>query len=109
MIAIVAAVAQLAVILLHRRRTHGSTQRTVPWSFMAVGLAACAAGWLAIGLPPIGWGDLCLALAWGVIIGSEASTATRELAGHQWAGWTAACAGGAASSTWLLDSPLPFV
>lgn len=107
-IAMAAAVAQIIVILAHRRRTPSTSSRTTPWSFMAACLGACAAGWLAIGRPAIAWGDLCLTLMWGVLLGSEAARAARELSGRAWAGWATACAGGAASATWLLDSPLPF-
>lgn len=108
MIAIAAAVAQIIVILIHRRRTPSTASRPTSWSWMAACLGACAAGWLAIGRPAISWGDLCLALMWGVLIGSEAARAAKELSGRAWAGWAAACAGGAASATWLLESPLPF-
>lgn len=115
MIAIAAALAQIIVILVHRRRaaakaTRTATKetRTTPWPYMAAALAACAAGWLVIGLPTIVWGDLFLALVWGVILGSEAARAARELSGRTWTGWATACTGGAASATWLLDSPLPF-
>lgn len=108
MIAIAAALAQIIVILIHRRRPATTATRTTPWAYMAAALAACAGGWLVIGLPPVVWGDLFLSLVCGVILGSEAAGAARELSGRAWAGWATACTGGAASATWLLDTPLPF-
>ncbi|MFG2597046.1 hypothetical protein [Streptomyces sp. NPDC048462] len=108
MIAIAAALAQIIVILIHRRRAAPTATRTTPWPYMAAALAACAGGWLVIGLPAIVWGDLFLALMCGVLLGSEAARAAKELSGRTWAGWATACTGGAASATWLLDSPLPF-
>ncbi|MEU8697401.1 hypothetical protein AB0C61_06890 [Streptomyces sp. NPDC048680] len=108
MFAIAAALAQVIVILIHSRRTSSTATRTTPWSYMAAALAACALGWLVIGRPAIVWGDLFLVLVWGVFIGSKAASAAKELSGRAWAGWATACTGGAASATWLLDTPLPF-
>ncbi|MFJ2897778.1 hypothetical protein ACIO87_23170 [Streptomyces sp. NPDC087218] len=109
MIAIAAALAEIALILTHRGRKPSHTSGTgAGLSFMAAGLGACAAGWLVIGRPAIAWGDLLLALMWGVAIASEAAHAARSLSGRAWAGWATACVGGAASATWLLPGPLPF-
>jgi hypothetical protein len=110
LIAIAAALAEIVLILLHRGRTpSGSAEsKSTPWAYMAAGLAACAAGWLAIGRPEVHWGDLFLALVCGVIIASEAAHAARSLSGRAWTGWATVCVGGAASATWLLSGPLPF-
>ncbi|MFD8826022.1 hypothetical protein ACFV1C_27180 [Streptomyces sp. NPDC059605] len=108
MIAIAASLAEIALILTHRKRTPSAPARAVEWPHLAAGLGACAAGWLVIGRPGITWGDLSLALMFGVILASEAGHAARSLSGRPGAGWAMVCAGGAASATWLLPGPLPF-
>ncbi|MFF8617257.1 hypothetical protein [Streptomyces sp. NPDC015350] len=108
MIAIAAALAEIALILTHRRRAPSAPARAADWSHMAAGLGACAAGWLVIGRPGITWGDLSLTLMFGVILASEAGHAARVLSGRARAGWATVCVGGMASATWLLPGPLPF-
>ncbi|MEU1091565.1 hypothetical protein ACFYPN_33535 [Streptomyces sp. NPDC005576] len=108
MIAIAAAAAQIVAILLHRWRTDSPASRTIPWAYMAVGLGACVAGWLIIGLPAIEGGDLVLTIVFGILIGSETATAVKDLSGRAWAAWATAAACGVASSTWLLQTPFPF-
>ncbi|NEB75350.1 hypothetical protein G3I40_08930 [Streptomyces sp. SID14478] len=109
MIAIAAAVAQLALVLVHRGRARGAAPQGATWSYVALCLAGGTAGWLVIGRPALAWGDLCLSLVWGVAIGSEAAAAAEALFGRARTGRAVAVAGGAASATWLLDGPLPFV
>ncbi|MFE2377524.1 hypothetical protein [Streptomyces sp. NPDC059398] len=109
MIAIATAVAQIIVILLHRKRTYATARTTTtPWAYMAACMIACAAGWLIIGRPAIGWGDLFLTLMFGVLLGSETAKALEELSTRRWAAWTAACISGIGSATWLSQSPWPF-
>ncbi|MFF8713859.1 hypothetical protein ACF07T_20845 [Streptomyces sp. NPDC015184] len=109
MIAVAAALAEIALILAHRRHKPSHTAGAgAAWSFMAAGLGACAAGWLVIGRPGITWDDLSLTLTFGVVIASEAGHAAQSLSGRTRAGWATVCVGGAASATWLLPGPLPF-
>lgn len=75
---------------------------------MAACLIACAAGWLVIGRPAIGWGDHFFTIMFGVLLGSESAKAVDELPTHRWAAWTAACVSGIGSATWLSRSPWSF-
>ncbi|CAL2070790.1 hypothetical protein FSY75_06330 [Streptomyces sp. TR1341] len=109
MIAIAAALAEIALILVHRRRAPSGGPAATPWSHMAAALGAGAVGWLVIGRPEPVWGDVSLALISGVVLGSEAAQSARVLAGKEWAGWATACGSGAASANWLLATPLPFM
>lgn len=108
LIAIVAALADIALILTHRVRASSESVRSTPWRHMAAGLAGCVVGWLVIGRPELVWDDLFLALVCGVVLASEAAHAARSLSGRTWAGWATACVSGAAAATWLLPDPLPF-
>ncbi|MFF9585939.1 hypothetical protein [Streptomyces achromogenes] len=108
MIAIAAALADIALILTHRVRASADPVASTPWRHMAAGLAGCAAGWLVIGRPELVWDDLFLTLVCGVVLASEAAHAARTLSGRAWAGWTTAGVSGAAAATWLLPGPLPF-
>ncbi|MFF5106369.1 hypothetical protein [Streptomyces sp. NPDC000134] len=108
MIAIAVAVMQVVVILIHRRRHDATGPRVTPWAYMAACLGACVVGWLIIGRPTIEWGDLFLALVFGVLIGSETARSVEDLSGRAWAAWATAAVCGAASATWLLQNPLPF-
>lgn len=108
LIAIVAALADIALILTHRVRASSESVRSTPWRHMAAGLAGCVAGWLVIGRPELVWDDVFLALVCGVVLASEAAHAARSLSGRTWAGWATACVSGAAAATWLLPDPLPF-
>ncbi|WCN05123.1 hypothetical protein [Streptomyces sp. M92] len=108
MIAIAAVLADIVLILTHRARASPESAKYTPWPYMAVGLAGCAAGWLAIGRPDTAWDDLFLTLICGVVVTSEAAHATRTLSGRTWAGWATAFVSGAAAATWLLPDPLPF-
>ncbi|MDN3261994.1 hypothetical protein QWJ26_19700 [Streptomyces sp. CSDS2] len=108
MIAIAAVLVDIVLILTHRVRTSSEPVESTTWRHMAAGLAGCAAGWLVIGRPHIVWDDLSLTLICGVVLASEAAHAARSLSGRAWAGWTTACASGAAAATWLLPGPLPF-
>ncbi|MFH8337769.1 hypothetical protein [Streptomyces sp. AM6-12] len=109
MIAVAAALMQIALIVAQRRRTPSDVTASAPWSHVAAALGAGVVGWLVIGRPEVLWADLTLALAFGLVLGSEAAQAARRLSGKAWAGWATACGSGAASANWLLATPLPFM
>ncbi|MFD5584223.1 MULTISPECIES: hypothetical protein [unclassified Streptomyces] len=109
MIALAVALAEIAMILTQRVRKPSGPEKPSPWPYMAVGLGACAIGWLAVGRPGFDYGELCLALVCGVILTAEAALAAGSLTGRSWAAWTTAGIGGAAAATWLLSEPWPFV
>ncbi|MFD9793934.1 hypothetical protein ACFWXK_23645 [Streptomyces sp. NPDC059070] len=108
MIAIAAVIAQIAVILIHRKRAGGPLRLSGRWRYVPAALAAGAVGWLIIGRPAVHSGDVGLALVYGVVLGAIAATATVSLTRRAWSGWAVAGAAGAAASTWLLDTPVPF-
>ncbi|MEU3026822.1 hypothetical protein ACPCBC_13835 [Streptomyces incarnatus] len=109
MIAIAAALAEIALIVVQRRRAPSGAPKEISWSHVAAAPAAGVVGWLLIGGPGTAWDDLWLPLFFGVILGAEAARAARVLSGKEWAGWATACGGGAASANWLLATPLPFM
>ncbi|MEV7503659.1 hypothetical protein [Streptomyces sp. NPDC093018] len=109
MIAIAAALIEVALIAVQRRRTPSGAPKETSWSHVAAALAAGVVGWLLIGRPETAWDDLWLPVFFGVILGTEAARAAHVLSGKEWAGWATACGSGAASANWLLATPLPFM
>ncbi|MBA9048779.1 hypothetical protein ACFY5K_09720 [Streptomyces griseofuscus] len=109
MIAIAAALAEIVLILVQRWRAPSGGPVATPWPHLAAALGAGVVGWLVIGRPDPAWDEVSLAVITGVILGSEAARSARVLSGKEWAGWATACGSGAASATWLLATPLPFM
>ncbi|WP_153812841.1 hypothetical protein [Streptomyces sp. SUK 48] len=109
MIALAAALVEVALIAVQRWRAPSGAPKEMSWPHVAAALAAGVVGWLLIGRPETAWADLWLSLFFGVILGTEAARAARVLSGKEWAGWATACGSGAASAGWLLATPLPFM
>lgn len=109
MIAIAAALLEVALIAVQRWRAPSGAPEEMSWSHAGAALAAGVVGWLLIGGPGTAWDDLWLPLFFGVILGTEAARSARVLSGKEWAGWATACGSGAASANWLLATPLPFM
>ncbi|HEY8979432.1 MAG TPA: hypothetical protein VIU15_07595 [Streptomyces sp.] len=109
LLAVTAMIGQIAVILVYRRRADGRARQASPWPYMTACLIASTASWFAIGRPDVTWGGASLVLLCGTVVAAEAAMAATALRGRAWAGWAVAAVGGAASATWLLDGPLPFI
>ncbi|MEU2150753.1 hypothetical protein ABZ741_41670, partial [Streptomyces globisporus] len=72
-------------------------------------LFGIAAGWLSIGRPEITWSTSVLVLLSGLLITAEAADATAKLGAPRWVPNTVCVLCGAASATWLLSEPLPYL
>ncbi|MEU2150606.1 hypothetical protein ABZ741_40850, partial [Streptomyces globisporus] len=72
-------------------------------------LFGIAAGWLSIGRPEITWSTSVLVLLSGLLITAEAADATAKLGAPRWAPNSVCLLCGAASTTWLLARPLPYL
>ncbi|MGR8010949.1 hypothetical protein [Streptomyces hypolithicus] len=108
MFALIALLAQLTVIFIHRARNQ---PRLRPDSYaLYTGLCALgiAAGWLAIGRPDITFNDGPLVLLSGLLIAAEAADATAKLGAPRWADKAVCLLGGAAAATWMSPGWIPW-
>ncbi|WP_405550221.1 hypothetical protein OG215_35575 [Streptomyces globisporus] len=109
LIALAALLAQFAVILTHRRVDKVRTRPDPPVLYTVLSLFGIAAGWLSIGRPEITWSTSVLVLLSGLLITAEAADATAKLGAPRWAPNAVCLLCGAASTTWLLARPLPYL
>ncbi|GGW17573.1 hypothetical protein ABZ771_34950 [Streptomyces globisporus] len=109
LIALAALLAQFAVILTHRRVNKVRTRPDPPVLYTVLCLFGIAAGWLSIGRPEITWSTSVLVLLSGLLITAEAADATAKLGAPRWVPNTVCVLCGAASATWLLSEPLPYL
>ncbi|MFI7329454.1 hypothetical protein ACIBQ3_33050 [Streptomyces rubiginosohelvolus] len=109
LIALTALLAQFAVILTHRRVNKVRTRPDPPVLYTVLCLFSIAVGWLSIGRPDITWSTGVLVLLCGLLITAEAADATAKLGAPRWVPNAVCVLCGAASTTWLLARPLPYL
>ncbi|MEV7645779.1 hypothetical protein AB0O32_38370 [Streptomyces rubiginosohelvolus] len=109
LIALTALLAQFAVILTHRRVNKVRTRPEPPVLYTMLCLFGIAVGWLSIGRPEITWSTSVLVLLSGLLITAEAADATAKLGAPLWLPAAVCVLCGAASTTWLLSEPVPYL
>ncbi|MET8939123.1 hypothetical protein ABZX28_19235 [Streptomyces rubiginosohelvolus] len=109
LIALTALLAQFAVILTHRRVNKVRTRPEPPALYTMLCLFGIAVGWLSMGRPEITWSTSVLVLLSGLLITAEAADATAKLGAPRWVPAAVCVLCGAASTTWLLSEPIPYL
>ncbi|WP_327274825.1 hypothetical protein OG609_24785 [Streptomyces sp. NBC_01224] len=108
MFALIALLAQLALIFVHRSRNKLRSRPSPRALYTCLCLVGIAVGWLAIGRPEITWSDGPLVLLSGLLITADAADAAVKLGAPRWADKALCLLCGAAAATWMAPGWIPW-